>query len=90
MADKLSQSLDEILSTRRAKSTRGRGRNVRGKATKAVAAPVGGVKKAVKSDKPAEKRAPTGPRNAGAKDSKIIVSNLVCEHRAVRKMVYQY
>ncbi|KAF2496146.1 RNA annealing protein [Lophium mytilinum] len=74
MADKLNQSLDEILKTRR--DTRpNRGARRGGKAT-AAAPPVGGVKKITKAAaKQATKHnVPTGP--AGASESKITVSNL--------------
>jgi len=65
MPDKLSQSLDQILSERRKQSTR-----------RAVAAPVGGIKKAVLGEKKVDRATPTGP-SGGKGDSKIIVSNLV-------------
>ncbi|KIW06629.1 uncharacterized protein PV09_02341 [Verruconis gallopava] len=70
MPDKLSQSLDQIMSDRR-KSTRSRRARPGAKAT---TAPAGGV---TKKTKPAEKKpvkaVPTGPSN---KESKVQVSNL--------------
>lgn len=80
-ADKLNQSLDDILKsnkTRRStRPTRGARRVVNGAKTAAPAAPVGGVKKNSRAPKPVAKAAvPTGP-SAGSADSKIIVSNLV-------------
>lgn len=80
MSGKLDQSLDEILSNQRRSATRGNRRGSRrashpGK-TAAVAAPVGGVKKNVKTAKGAGKAIPTGP-SAGSGESKIVVSGMV-------------
>jgi len=76
---KLDQSLDEILSTTKRSSVRGRGRQGRrvsrpGKAI-VVPAPVGGIKKSTKQAKGATKVIPTGP-SGGNGDSRIQVSNL--------------
>ncbi|KAF2428869.1 hypothetical protein EJ08DRAFT_636244 [Tothia fuscella] len=77
MPDKLSQSLDQILSERKKNARSGRpGRAVRRPGAKATtAAPVGGVKKTLKGSKAPARGIPTGPSN-GARDSKIVVSNL--------------
>lgn len=85
MSGKLDQSLDEILSTQRRSATRGNRRGGRrvhqaGKAA-AVAAPVGGVKKHVKTTKGAGKAIPTGP-SAASGESKIVVSNMVSLHKS--------
>ena len=74
MSGKLDQSLDEILSTRRAA---GRGRARGRRATTAKAAPVGGISKNTTkvAGKAAVKAATTAP--AAGMDQKIIVSNLV-------------
>ena len=79
MTDKLDQSLDEILNSRRQTSRRGRGgRRASSSAKPTVAAPVGGVKKNTRSARGGVRAAvPSGPA-AGNGDSKIIVSNLVC------------
>ena len=79
MAGKLDQSLDEILSTRKAAGRKG-GRRVRrapqaGRTT--AVAPAGGIKKSAKPAKGAVKAVPTGPSGV-AGDSRIQVSNLVC------------
>lgn len=77
MSDKLNQSLDDILSQRRknARPTRAR-RSLPGRAAKA-AAPVGGVKKAVKQPKSNEKVAKgAAPAPGKSGESKIQVSNL--------------
>jgi THO complex subunit 4 len=86
MSGKLDQSLDEILSTQRRSVARGNRRGGRrvshpGRTT-AVPAPVGGVKKNVKSTKGAGKAIPTGP-SAGSGESKIVVSNMVSIYRHV-------
>jgi THO complex subunit 4 len=73
MATKLDQSLEDILTTNRKSSSRGRGRRIT-KGTKArTATPVGGIKKSIKST--AKAIVPTGPAVKG--ESKVIVSNLV-------------
>jgi THO complex subunit 4 len=75
MSGKLDQSLDDILSARRANAHRGRGRGRR--VPIARSAPTGGVKKAVKApNKPTTKAAPSAVPTGG-QDTKIIVSNLV-------------
>ncbi|KAK8193037.1 hypothetical protein IWZ00DRAFT_505564 [Phyllosticta capitalensis] len=76
MADKLNQSLDDILKANRRKNVRAKGarRSVGGKPA-AAAAPVGGVKKKTKVSKPSAQPIPTGPAKASG-DSKILVSNL--------------
>lgn len=79
MSEKLDQSLDEILNTRRKTARRGGrgGRRVPNPA-KATVAPVGGIKKNTKVTRGIVKNGvPSGP-SAGSGDSKIIVSNLVC------------
>jgi THO complex subunit 4 len=76
MPDKLSQSLDQILSERR-KTTRHPRAGRRPGTKPATAAPVGGVKKAVKGEKKVERATPTGPAGGVRGESKIIVSNLV-------------
>lgn len=76
MPDKLNQSLDQILSERKKNSSRPRRGARRPGAKPVAAAPVGGIKKAVKGVKQAARGIPTGPSN-GARDSKIVVSNLV-------------
>jgi hypothetical protein len=70
MPDKLSQSLDQIMSDRR-KTNRSRRRP----GAKATIAPTGGVtKKTKQTEKKPQKAVPTGPSN---KESKVQVSNLV-------------
>ena len=79
MSEKLDQSLDEILGSRRGNARRGRGgRRVASSARTTVAAPVGGIKKNTKVGRggPAKAAVPSGPA-AGNGESKIIVSNLV-------------
>ena len=78
MSGNLDKSLDEILSTRRNATRRGRGRRVPNPARKSTDAPVGGVSKNTRNTtkgtgKPA---VPSGPAS-GSGESKIIVSNLV-------------
>lgn len=77
MSDKLDQSLDEILNSRRQTARRGRGGRRAPNSTKpTVAAPVGGVKKNTRTARGGVRSAvPSGPA-AGTGDSKIIVSNL--------------
>ena len=82
MSMNLDKSLDEILSTRRDTTRRGRGRGGRrGTAAgrKATVAPSGGVGKNTRnSTRPGPKASvPNGPVSASG-ESKIIVSNLVC------------
>lgn len=78
MSEKLDQSLDEILSTRRKSARRGgRGGRRAPNPTKATVAPIGGIKKNTKAARGTVKTGvPSGP-SAGSGDSKIIVSNLV-------------
>jgi hypothetical protein len=73
MPDKLSQSLDQIMSDRRKSNTRTRRPRPGAKVT---VAPAGGVSKKTKpaEKKPLGKPVPTGPSN---KESKVQVSNLV-------------
>lgn len=80
MSDKLDQSLDEILNSRRQTARHGRGgRRAPSSAKPSVAAPVGGVKKNTRTTRGSVRAAvPSGPA-AGSGDSKIIVSNLVCD-----------
>jgi hypothetical protein len=81
MADKLSQSLDDILKTRRSgRRAAGRRPVVKTTKTTVTTVPANGVKKNTRN-KPAAKQAavPSGP-SGGASDSKIIISNLVSAH----------
>ena len=76
MSGKLDQSLDEIVSSHRGGSARGRAGRRGGRPTRAAARPaapghIGGINKAVKTK---GVRVPTGPSGG---DSKIFVSNLV-------------
>jgi THO complex subunit 4 len=75
MSGKLDQSLDEILTQRKAAGGRRRSaRRVSGRP--APAAPAGGIQKATKPARPAGK--PAATKGAGAVgESKIMVSNLV-------------
>ncbi|MCJ1375644.1 hypothetical protein MMC20_006881 [Loxospora ochrophaea] len=76
MSGNLDRSLDDILSTRRQSSRRGRGRRVPNGRARAATAPVGGIKKASRDAKAGTKAVvPSGPA-AVSGDSKIIVSNL--------------
>jgi len=77
MSGKLDKSLDEIISTQRKTSVRGRGgrRNTTrrvGAGNTATAAPVGGIKKNPRQARGAAKAVPTGP--AGIPDGRILVS----------------
>ena len=82
MADKLNQSLDEILKDRR--TARPAGRGPRGgravvkttKTTVKTVAPANGIKKNLRNKPTQQVVAPTGPSGANG-GSKIIVSNLV-------------
>jgi THO complex subunit 4 len=89
MSGKLDKSLDEILSTQRRSATRGNRRGGRRVAQAgrpaAVPAPVGGVKKHVKSARGAGKAIPTGP-SAGSGESKIVVSNMVSSLGSLRSV----
>ena len=79
MSEKLDQSLDEILSTRRHSARRGGrgGRRTTNPAKATATAPVGGIKKSTKTARGNVRAVvPSGPA-AGNGDSKIIVSNLV-------------
>ncbi|KUJ23204.1 uncharacterized protein LY89DRAFT_703801 [Mollisia scopiformis] len=76
MSGKLDKSLDEIISTQRRSSVRGRGtrRTRRPGASKPVAvAPVGGIKKNPRQAKGAAKAVPTGP-SGGNTEGRILVS----------------
>jgi hypothetical protein len=82
---KLDQSLDSILAAR--KKNAPRRANLRRRAavgTKATAPPVGGVKKTVRPAKKVENLKTTA-KQAPRRDSKIIVSNLVCTQRHATK-----
>jgi THO complex subunit 4 len=77
MSTKLDKSLDEIISTQRRSSGRGRGgRRVGGRTAPAAAAPAGGVKKNAKHAKGAVKNIPTGPSGSGG-EGKILVTGFV-------------
>lgn len=79
MSNKMELSLDEILKTSKKSGGRGRGgrrSNVGRPAT--TAAPVGGVAKTTKQSKPA-KAAPSAPTPSLGGETKIMVSNLVCQ-----------
>jgi THO complex subunit 4 len=74
MSTKLDQSLDSILAARR-KNARPQRRARKVAGARVATAPVGGVKKATKPAKKAEKPSvPTGPAKG---ESKIMISNLV-------------
>ena len=77
MSNKMELSLDEILKTSKAPRGRGRGgrRSNPGRAATS-AAPVGGVAKSTRQNKPA-KSAPTAPAASANGETKIMVSNLV-------------
>ncbi|PGH16485.1 hypothetical protein AJ80_05170 [Polytolypa hystricis UAMH7299] len=75
MSSKLDKSLDEIANSRRA-SRRTRRRDPRNtKAGGAMAAPIGGVRKSTRINKPISKAIPTAPSH-GSPESKIMVSGL--------------
>lgn len=81
MSDRLDQSLDQILASRRTTGTRGRGRGARrvGPTRATTTAPTGGVQKKTRAAvKPAAKATTNGVAAAGntGVDTKIIVSNL--------------
>jgi hypothetical protein len=85
MSDKLNKSLDEILSQRR----KGPGHPRGGRNKPATAAPIGGVKKAVRGEKkPADRATPTGPAGGSRGGSKIIVSNLVSTHPHLNPLLF--
>ena len=89
MSGKLDQSLDEILSTRRAAAGprgRGRGRGAR-RTTSARAAPVGGIQKNTRASTKATTKAGTTSTTGivAGKDTKIIVSNLVSKSCSLAK-----
>jgi len=76
MSGKLDKSLDEIISTQRRTSVRGRSaRRTRrpGTGKPAAVAPVGGIKKNPKQVKGAAKPVPTGP-SGGSGEGRILVS----------------
>ncbi|KAH8792010.1 putative mRNA export protein mlo3 [Hyaloscypha finlandica] len=72
MSARLDKSLDEIISTQRRSSGRGRGRRVHRTAPVATA-PAGGVKKNPKHAKGAVKNIPTGPSGSSG-EGKILVT----------------
>jgi THO complex subunit 4 len=80
MSGKLDKSLDEIISTQRRTSVRGRGARNRtrrpGAAKPAVVAPVNGIKKNPRQAKGAAKAVPTGP-SGGSSEGRILVSGFV-------------
>jgi THO complex subunit 4 len=77
-SNKMEQSLDDILKASKTTS-RGRGGRRSGAGRPAaVPAPVGGVSKSTRQGKQA-KAAPTAPAAALSGETKIMVSNLVCQ-----------
>ncbi|KAG4444487.1 hypothetical protein IFR05_000078 [Cadophora sp. M221] len=77
MSGRLDKSLDEIISTQRTSTGRGRGRRGGHRTTQtgkpATVAPVGGIKKSAKSTRSTVKAAiPTGPSGSG--EGKVMVS----------------
>ncbi|KAF2842377.1 hypothetical protein M501DRAFT_410103 [Patellaria atrata CBS 101060] len=75
MSGKLDKSLDDIVSSRRARRQRSRRAGADGKTQVSITTPIGGVRKSLKNSKSGAKASvPTGPAASG--DSKIIVSNL--------------
>jgi hypothetical protein len=76
MSGRLDQSLDSIIDSQKKAKRDSRRRKPVG--TKARAAPVGGVKKAIKPTKSAVKSAAGAA--APTQPSKIVVSGLVCNH----------
>lgn len=76
MAEKLSQSLDEIVSSRAGGRARRSQRRVAG-GRSATQAPVGGIQKSTKQTRAAiAKSAPT-KGSTGSGESKVMISNLV-------------
>jgi THO complex subunit 4 len=83
MSGKLDQSLDEILSSQR-RSSGPRRRNPRRSAGRpTTTAPVGGVQKTSKPARTAVAKAVPGKVTSAIRESKIIVSNLVCVSLAI-------
>ena len=78
MSGKIDQSLDEILSTQRRTSTRGRAAGRRSSGRPAKAAPVGGVSKTAKPARGAAAKNAPAKATGTIGDSKIVVSNMVC------------
>ena len=74
MSSNLDRPLEEVIKEGRANRKAG-GHRARRAGTKAVAAPVGGVKKSIKPAKQAAKPTPNGPANSTA-SYKIVVSGL--------------
>merc|ERR1712000_726626 len=76
MSGRLDKSLDEIISTQRTSTGRGRGRRGGRRTTQtgkpATVAAVGGIKKATKSTRNPVKTIPTGPSGSG--EGKVMVS----------------
>ncbi|KAK0109728.1 hypothetical protein ONS95_002407 [Cadophora gregata] len=79
MSGRLDKSLDEIISTQRTSTGRGRGRRGGRRTTQAgkpaTVAPVGGIKKTTKSTRNPVKAIPTGPSGSG--EGKVMVSGFV-------------
>jgi THO complex subunit 4 len=77
-SNKMEQSLDDILKASKT-TRRGRGGRRSGAGRPAAApAPVGGVSKSTRQGKQA-KAAPTAPAAGLSGETKIMVSNLVCQ-----------
>jgi len=81
MSARLDKSLDEIISTQRRSSGRGRGRRVH-RTAPAATAPAGGVKKNPKHAKGAVKNIPTGPSGSSG-EGKILVTGFVSLNAAL-------
>jgi THO complex subunit 4 len=85
MSARLDKSLDEIISTQRRSSGRGRGGRRAHRAAPAATAPVGGVKKNPKHVKGAVKNIPTGP-SGGSGEGKILVTGFVSNKAVLPKL----
>lgn len=77
MADKLNSSLDDILKANPRPNRRGRAGRRSGPDRRSTQAPVGGVQKTTKQNKPA-KTTSSGPTAPSGGETKIMISGLVC------------